>query len=257
MNFTYGLKMYLVGTDNLIQNSVSPFGAISPWILLLFPFGLFTPARLLNPKIITFRFIIELQLLAFIPAMFIITPNFNHWNTVTLGVITICGFGLYSLIQRIQMSIGRIILLAVPVVTLFCFLIFGYFGLNSHPTVYTSGLMQLKQVKQTDLIMQHHKHHLFIENMGVNFIFFRAVQKPVNTAQYHHLMGAHILHEGGPIIAPLDQYGYLRDKNNVDTEFRSGDVILSKPNDQFYNNPAFHSLGTVKIYDENCKLMTR
>lgn len=120
-NFLTGIKMYLSGNDSLPWNIVPGYGVVHPTLLIFSPFGLMVPSQHFN----NFKHavsITKLQFLSFFPSMFIVTPNFNHWNALNTPLVLLGSFGLYYSLYKIKTFHIELTLLAIPVVLFIFFM---------------------------------------------------------------------------------------------------------------------------------------
>lgn len=130
-NLAEGIRIYMAGSDRLVWNSVSGFGVIMPFSLLVAVVGMFTPKMLLTEKAYIFKNILLIQLITLIPSFMFITPNFNHWNFFNMVLISFVGFGMYYIGQTMGATFANVI--AGALISVFgLFVIHYYFTPTSY-----------------------------------------------------------------------------------------------------------------------------
>ncbi|MFL2029698.1 hypothetical protein [Loigolactobacillus zhaoyuanensis] len=229
-NFFNGITIYFKGTDGLAWNSVAPFGAIMPWTLLFVPIGVFAKNTAINDKVRQFKKLICLNIVAFIPLMFVVLPNYNHWNFLNINLSIMVGFGLYEVFSSIK-NMGKFRIL-LPIITLLLFIWFvgqAYFGVGGKETFYESQQVSYTEVEKINTIMQgkeFNEKRLFINNLPRMFPYFRLVQQPINNHTYLSISGQK--NNFGKNMGLVKRYGYLRDMSTVGKS-KPGDVAIVAP----------------------------
>lgn len=236
-NLSNGISMFVSGGDDLPWNSVKPFGAIMPWLLIFAPLGML-PNRELSPQAVTFRSLLELSIVTFIPAMLIVTPNYNHWNFLMFPLSILVGFGLYITAMSLSKFSAKLLLAAIPLILFFWFLTGSYFGNAAHPTFFATQQMQYSEVKAINKLMEEkfRSNHLFVESLGTTFAYFRLVQKPINYEEYLKRQSAQQSSINSAIAIPSQQYGYLRDLSQADAAAKKGDLALIPADDSRFSD---------------------
>ncbi|MBS1008531.1 ArnT family glycosyltransferase [Leuconostoc suionicum] len=218
-NFLTGIKMYLSGNDSLPWNIVPGYGVVHPTLLIFSLFGLMVPSQQFN----NFKHavsITKLQFLSFFPLMFIVTPNFNHWNALNIPLVLLGSFGLYYLLYKIKNFHIKLTLLAIPVV-LFIFFMQVYIS----PTSFSSSsLVNYKTVQKLNEKVRGHK--LYIPSLNWNFAYFKLVKNVSPT--YYKKYQDHLNADG---LAPKYSFSNLRDISQIDKHIDKSDFILISPNE--------------------------
>lgn len=227
-NILAGLNMFLSGSDNLPWNSAKPFGAILPWMLVFLPIGLLPANGKLSEPAERIRTIIIISLFTSLPAMAVITPNYNHWNFVMFPLVLLIGFGMYLVAKSLTGVLAPILMFSMPLALFSWFLILGYFGTNTRTTFFTSQQVQISQVREINHLMETKYRHdrLYVNNLSGSFMAFRLVQKPIDAKTYLMKQGAGSSSDKKFIIAPSQQYGYLRDQSDLVKKAKTGDLTL-------------------------------
>lgn len=97
-NLYEGVKIYINGSDGLSWNSVSAFGAYFMfWMPLALP-GIFRMIKRRN----TVDCILLCQLLAVIPTILLVFPNYNHWMFLHIPILVAIANGIDMLIEIIR-----------------------------------------------------------------------------------------------------------------------------------------------------------
>lgn len=108
-NFMVGVSVYLSGSDSLPWNSVPGYGAVFPPVLLLSLIGLFNNKSNLSGELLTFKNIVRVAFISYIPSLFIVTSTLNHWNFLNILLILLAGFGLHDLYTSLSPRVFTII----------------------------------------------------------------------------------------------------------------------------------------------------
>lgn len=130
-NFIQGVSVYLGGNDALPWNSVPGFGAVFPPVLLLSLIGLFNYKKHLSERLLVYKNITSIAFFTYIPSLFVVRPNFNHWNFLNIILILLAGFGLYEFYKAFNVKILKIIICAL-VAVFSIFVSRYYFNNNSY-----------------------------------------------------------------------------------------------------------------------------
>ncbi|MFC6170161.1 hypothetical protein [Loigolactobacillus jiayinensis] len=230
-NSLNGISVYFKGTDGLAWNSVSPFGAIMPWSLLFIPIGMFTSNMAIDHRVRQFKKLICLNIVAFIPLMFIVIPNYNHWNFLNINLSVMMGFGLYEVFNTIKnMGKFRILIPVMPLLLFVWFINQAYFGVGGKGTFYESQQISYSEVEKINTIMQRKKFDgkwLFINNLSRMFPYFKLVQQPVDNNTYLSISGQK--DNFGKNMGLVKKYDYLKDMSVVG-KAKSGDLAIVAPN---------------------------
>mgnify|MGYP004700756405 CR=1 FL=1 len=249
-NFYNGVSMYFSGSDKLPWNSVQPFGAIYPWLLLFVPFGAFCKLNLTTTTQL-FRKLVVLNIMAFLPLMFIIIPNYNHWNFLNINFAILVGFGFFAVAEKFNSAICDMAILVVPIIIFGCFLNFSYFGLNGKETFYNQNLISYGTVKRIDTIMEGHNHKLYVNHLYSLFPYFRLVQKPIDSQTY--LKKSSQIEPFGKTMGDVQNYGYLEDMSQVKAARRNDLALVSAK----FSSKYWKCIYTVKIYGQDYKIVER
>ena len=95
-NLISGLMQFVNGTDGLSSNSVANFGPYYMFALPFFIWGLFI---ILKRRATVDYFVIS-SLVAMIPIMLVVTPNYNHWIFLHFSVLVVIGIGIIDLVNN-------------------------------------------------------------------------------------------------------------------------------------------------------------
>lgn len=226
VNVNSGIKQVIFGTDSLPQNSVAPYGAIFPFMLVFTFIGLLARKSFFNDNMRNFHTIVLISLFSFVPGMLVIKPNYNHWNFLWLPLAILTGYGLYLSFQRIN-KISWSIFLAVPVVIFWFFIFNFYFGFNNQENRFNNSNGSIAETQVIDHEMtKNYKHNkLYIESLPETFNIFRLSKKPISDSQYLLMENKAMRSSGSIVPAPSTSYGYLRDVENV-SHASKGDLAM-------------------------------
>lgn len=217
-NFLKGISIYLNGTDGLSWNSVVPFGALMPWTLIFVPIGMLSKNANINYRVRNLKKLICVNILAFVPLMFVVLPNYNHWNFLNINLSIMLGFGLYEVFFSLKKMIRFRILL--PIIPLFLFVWFidqSYFGIDGKETYYESQQISYSEVDKINTLMTSKKFKdksMYVSNLSSIFPYFRLVQNPVNSNTYLKLSDQKSIF--GHNMGIVNRYGYLKDMNSIE-----------------------------------------
>lgn len=223
-NFNKGLGMYFRGTDDLFWNSVQPFGALYPWLLIFAPIGMFFKSHKFNQNAILFQKLFMIGTLSFLPLMFVVIPNYNHWNFLNINLAILIGYGVYIVVDRISGLAPHFYFMFAIISMFICFLNFGYFGFSNRQTYYEQNQVAYTTMTQIDNLMNKHRgRRLYLANLSSMFPYFRLVQKPITSNAYLNKMGRSKQFDNH--MGSISKYGYLRDVSEIG-HARSGDYAL-------------------------------
>lgn len=240
-NILIGAKQFFLGTDNLPQNSVAPFGVISIPIFLLGFFGFFIKTPNLSARAKNMKTISLISLISFVPCMLVIKANYNHWNFLWMPMLVLVGFGLFSVISALKIRLGNSVpsfaILSLPIAFLAVFIVKAYFGFDGSTNLFNNFYGSYEETQEIDEMMNHKYRNkkLYMLGMSTNFAIFRLVEDPINNDKYVANEGPEIEYKKGSVgVGPQTQYGYLRDYSRI-AEAESGDIAMVFLGDENYN----------------------
>lgn len=243
-NFWDGIQMYVTGSDDLPWNGLYPFGIISSLLLIFFVIGLITPAKYFKKYAFVVN-IIKIQFLAFVPLMFIITPNYNHWNAINFPIILLSAYGLYIVIQTNSYFSNKIALLCFPIFLFLVFLV-AYWQPNSYSQ---TGMINYNNIVSINKKVKGHR--LFISNLEWNYVYFKMAQNV--TPQYYK---EHQDHANAFGLAPKFYFSNIYDISLAINKAKPGDYIYISENEDpnFYRTVNKKYLSTIKLGQSVYKL---
>lgn len=225
-NIITGIQQVVLGSDNLPQNSVYPYGAIFPLTILFTAIGIFGKKALFDENAAKFRNIVILSLISFIPGMLVIKPNYNHWNFLWFPLVVLTGYGFYLSFKMVDRASWSVFLL-VPVLVFGLFISNSYFGFENQKNHFNNAMGSVEETQNINKIMNKKFDHkkLYIESLPETFNMFRLVQNPINSSEYLKMQKDVTKGNGSIVPAPEKSYGYLRDVNNI-SEASDGDLAM-------------------------------
>jgi hypothetical protein len=224
-NLVDGLLIYLGGNDYLQWNSVSPFGAVAPWLLIFAPVGMLGNLETMPKAIQLFRRLLTLNIVAFIPLALVVTPNYNHWNLLNIPLAILVGLGLFLCIQRFRETSIRLLFVLVPICTFAYFLPFGYFGVGTEGSFFENGLVRFRDVQKLNqtVTSSSDSSRLYVDSLSWKFMYFRMVQAPISHSTYLNRTGTKS--DFSKKMGDFSRYGSLRDMS-IFRGGTKGDFIL-------------------------------
>jgi len=233
LNFVAGLQKYSSGSDGWAWNSVSGYGTIFPFMLGFSVLGILTPQRLLTAKAYDIKLVTSLSLLAFLPLMFVITPNYNHWNFINWLLAILAGYGLYLvhtlLGRRFLWSFTPILILMMT-----CFISLGYYGrLSSNETYFTSGDVSYRDLHKISTLMGS-KHRLFTIDQRVKTLQGYAMLSDKSAKNNQQILSLSDNKQNFDLnnMSSHHRYGRIYDKTKLNKFYRRGDLLLVNSNNQ-------------------------
>jgi len=225
-NVFMGINQINLGSDNLPQNSTYPYGVIFPFMLAFTAIGLFGKNSFLNTNVKNFRIIILESLLAFIPGVMVIRPNYNHWNFLWFPLAVLTGYGVYLSFKAVG-KVGKTTFILLPLAVFMLFAYKAYFGFNNQITSFNNSSGSMEETAQINKMMtkDNEGHKLYIKNLSSFFNTFRLVQKPINSSEYVSMEKVPRKNKESIVPSPQKDYGYLRDLNDVGRA-ESGDSTM-------------------------------
>ena len=178
-NFIRSLQIYLQGSDLLPWNSIKPFGAILPIMLIPMLLGFLIPAKLLNQKSLIFKQLTTISILAMLPLLFIIKPNYNHFTLLNIQLAIMAGFGLYFLAERLKIIFAILLTVVVLNFSLFICVYFSSYNqyANNHSTIADAK-------KLFAYVQQAKPKHVYVENLNAkNYWVYYQLTKPMDSPQ--------------------------------------------------------------------------
>ncbi|BDZ30871.1 hypothetical protein RA086_06825 [Lactiplantibacillus sp. WILCCON 0030] len=237
LNFITGINNYISGNDGLAWNSVGPYGVVFPFLLILAILGILTPRDLLNENTYHFKNIIIISLIAFLPLMFVITPNYNHWNFVNWLLAILIGFGFYYLQERLANKLAIVIALTTAF-TMLMFVNLGYYGrLNNGTSYFTSRDVSRGNLRTIDHLLKpknKHSPRLFILDLRVKSLQAYAMLADVQPISNQTMLSRSDDKQNFDLInmSSHHRYGNIYDSSLLQKKYRKGDYLLVRTDDQ-------------------------
>jgi len=228
MNVVHGIEDYILGSDKLPWNSAAPFGVVFPWFLPFAIVGFSTKWRAVFEKqFLDVVSLFRIALVANLPIILIVKPNYNHWNFLNIPMMFFVGLGLARILMETNSRNVRLGFLSVLFVSFFVFLSF-YFSPKSY---FENQGVQYSEVKVIDKFMQlHPKSHLYALGLSYNASYWRLAEKPVDHERYLKLANNYPEFKAKK-MGPQHQYGYLRDAMDFGEKGTKRDYILIPKNE--------------------------
>ncbi len=224
-NVIEGMKIYWLGSDGLAWNSVSPFGAILPWLLPFTIIGLFLNKEVFTNKMYVFKQFLLISVIAFIPLLLVVTPNYNHWNLINIQLAIFTGLGLYSVVNKLKPRL-TLIGAVLPILLFGFFASDYYFGTNGKVTFYNSEMVRVTEVQQINNFMKKHSgSKLFINELPANYMYYRIVQEPISHDEFLKIQDNDNPEFTKDMGKPT-RYGYLYALSTIKSESSKGDYLL-------------------------------
>jgi 4-amino-4-deoxy-L-arabinose transferase-like glycosyltransferase len=177
LNLSAGAKMYLEGTDQLIWNSV---GNIGPYYMFTFPFFIFGLITMFRRRRDCDIFILS-ALIAMLPVMLIVVPNYNHWIFIHFPVLLTIAVGIITLMEGISDAAKRFTFTASIIAAYLVFSIFfgyQYFKLPRNTGWETSAVKEV-QTLQTDNYSK-----VYFDSDYSPFLYFVRTAHPISPYQF-------------------------------------------------------------------------
>ncbi len=141
-----GMKMFLSGTDGLSWNSVANFGPYYMFSLPFFIIGIFV----LIKRRSMFDGITLAQLIAMIPIVIIVTPNYNHWMFLHIPVLYIIACGIAECYFSLNSDKKIIIAIAATYTIFFSWFAKLYFTSDRYTGFNTDAKLQLERLNTSN-----------------------------------------------------------------------------------------------------------
>lgn len=208
-NFFLGLKQYLCGSDNSPWNSIQPYGIIFPPFLVVALIG--SCGNIKNQNLSILRNLINLSILSFIPLMFIVTPNYNHWNALNWPLIILFGIGTVIIEYNLNNQKIKLLLLCLPLIVFTFFINCYYGGIKQQNNYFNYGIrndyssVRLQDIKPlVTMTRKNPRSDFYISGLSNIYVFFKTINpvSPIQDAQ---------LSDQGKGRAPKYRYGNLVD----------------------------------------------
>lgn len=176
-NLVEGLKMFLNGTDQLSWNSV---GNIGPYYMFVCPFFIIGLVQMIRRRGNQDIFVLS-ALVAMIPIMMIVTPNYNHWIFLHFPVLITIVIGICSILESISKRQNRYIFLSSILGTYALFsawFSYQYFHLNRYTGWETSAIpvIQSLDTKKYDRV--------YFDSDNDDFLYFIRFCIPISPYEY-------------------------------------------------------------------------
>jgi len=235
-NFIAVVNGYIGGTDGLPWNSVAPFGVVFPFLLGFAVIGIFTPKRILSTATYHLKNILVIALIAFIPLMFVITPNYYHSNFINWLIVLLVGFGLYYIQSCLS---KKIVLVSAPimVVMMIVFVTVGYYGHSQGQiTYFTQRDVTSTDIKTIATLLKpknHHKKRLFVFGPPAKLLQAYSMynnNQPITNQRMLQLSDNKKNFDLKDMSAH-HRYANLYDETMFSTKYHKGDLILAGEND--------------------------
>ena len=176
-NLASGFSMYINGTDLLSWNSV---GNMGPYYMFASPFFITGFITMFRRRKNCDIFILS-ALVAMVPIMMIVTPNYNHWIFLHFPVLLVIMAGISSILRALsRVQIQKNFLIAVTATYLLFFTGFSYqyFSPGRYTGWETSAISAL-QVLESD-----HYDKVYFDSDNGDFLYFIRFCLPVSPYEY-------------------------------------------------------------------------
>ena len=212
-NCLLGWKQYLLGSDNLPWNSIQPYGIMFPPFFIIAAVGAW--GKIKNQQLALWRNLINMAILSFVPLMFIVIPNYNHWNVLNWLLIVLLGIGLIIIEENLNNQRFRLLIMGLPVIVFALFINNYYGGITQQNNYFNYGIkndylsVRLQDVKPLVTMAQKNpQHDFYISNLGNIFTFCKTIN-PVSPHQDAQLS------DQGKGEVPRFRYGNLVDYQHL------------------------------------------
>lgn len=138
-NIAQGVGQLITGNDNLIQTSVPGYSIMTLIASILLVWGITSTLSGDSSKRLPYQFLLML-LLAMLPMIMLVQPNFNHWAIVMIIIYVWAGVGLGRIFdKKVKIVTGLIVAIIVLVTAKFT---------NYYFTNYSNDEIKVNQVSK-------------------------------------------------------------------------------------------------------------
>ena len=212
-NCLLGWKQYLFGSDNSPWNSIQPYGIMFPPFFIIAAVGAW--GKIKNHPLALWRSLLNLSILSFVPLMFIVKPNYNHWNALNWPLIVLLGIGAMLIWENLNKQKLKLLLVGIPLMVFALFINSYYGGIKQQNNYFNDGIkndyssVRLQDIKPLFIMAQKNSQHdFYISGLSNIFVFFKTIN-PVSPDQDAQLS------DQGKGEAPRFRYGNLVDYQHL------------------------------------------
>lgn len=212
-NCLLGWKQYLFGSDNSPWNSIQPYGIMFPPFFIIAAVGAW--GKIKNHPLALWRSLLNLSILSFVPLMFIVKPNYNHWNALNWPLIVLLGIGAMLIWENLNKQKLKLLLVGIPLMVFALFINSYYGGFKQQNTYFNNGIkndyssVRLQDMKPlVTMVQKNPQHDFYISGLSNIFVFFKTIN-PVSPHQDAQLS------DQGKGEAPRFRYGNLVDYQHL------------------------------------------
>ena len=212
-NCLLGWKQYLFGSDNSPWNSIQPYGIMFPPFFIIAAVGAW--GKIKNHPLALWRSLLNLSILSFVPLMFIVKPNYNHWNALNWPLIVLLGIGAMLIWENLNKQKLKLLLVGIPLMVFALFINSYYGGVKQQNNYFNDGIkndyssVRLQDIKPLVIMAQKNpQHDFYISGLSNIFVFFKTIN-PVSPHQDAQLS------DQGKGEAPRFRYGNLVDYQHL------------------------------------------
>lgn len=212
-NCLLGWKQYLFGSDNSPWNSIQPYGIMFPPFFIIAAVGAW--GKIKNHSLAIWRNLLNLSILSFLPLMFIVKPNYNHWNALNWPLIVLLGIGAMLIWENLNKQKLKLLLVGIPLMVFTLFINSYYGGVKQQNNYFNDGIkndyssVRLQDIKPLVIMAQKNpQHDFYISGLSNIFVFFKTIN-PVSPHQDAQLS------DQGKGQAPKVRYGNLVDYQHL------------------------------------------
>ena len=212
-NCLLGWKQYLFGSDNSPWNSIQPYGIMFPPFFIIAAVGAW--GKIKNHPLALCRSLLNLSILSFVPLMFIVKPNYNHWNALNWPLIVLLGIGAMLIWENLNKQKLKLLLMGIPLMVFALFINSYYGGVKQQNNYFNDGIkndyssVRLQDIKPLVIMAQKNpQHDFYISGLSNIFVFFKTIN-PVSPHQDAQLS------DQGKGEAPRFRYGNLVDYQHL------------------------------------------
>ncbi len=212
-NCLLGWKQYLFGSDNSPWNSIHPYGIMFPPFFIIAAVGAL--GKIKNHSLALLRSLLNLSIVSFVPLMFIVKPNYNHWNALNWPLIVLLGIGAMLIWENLNKQKLKLLLVGIPLMVFALFINSYYGGVKQQNNYFNYGIkndyssVRLQDIKPLVIMAQKNpQHDFYISGLSNIFVFFKTIN-PVSPHQDAQLS------DQGKGEVPRFRYGNLVDYQHL------------------------------------------
>ena len=145
-NAYYGFKMFINGSDGLSWNSVANFGPYYMFTTPFFIIGIFVMIKRRE----LLDWVTLAQLIAMVPIILIVTPNYNHWMFMHIPVLIVISYGIMECYDAFKNKKIFSFAIIVTYIIFFAWFTKLYFTLDRYTGFNSDAKIQLEQLKTSN-----------------------------------------------------------------------------------------------------------